>query len=183
MLDIIERFNELRRQENAARAALDQKIRERKAQLERLEKRRKKVPQTSWVEGIVEPLARTLANRTGLSSEIYGPFGLNCTTSIYLRKDMSKSIVEQPTRSITLIPRYGENLHYWDDDFIIYYQTGEKTNRYAPGTIGELNGMNNVAAPLPDTIEEIEKLLIYSDAIKKEVLCNEEASQYLPEVR
>lgn len=42
-----------------------------------------------------------------------------------------------------------------DGNLKLYYDTGEKTDRHQPNTIGEINGFNNVQAPLPDTIEEI----------------------------
>lgn len=43
------------------------------------------------------------------------------------------------------------------------YDTGEKTGDYQNGSIGELNGFNNVTAPLPDTIPEIAALLRWFD--------------------
>ena len=41
----------------------------------------------------------------------------------------------------------------------LYYYNGETEDRYPKGTIGEINGMNNVKVKLPDTIEEICDLL------------------------
>lgn len=155
MLDIIEQFNEQERELEKKRAAIDKKIAERRAQIERLEKRRERLLGVSWVEGIVEPLAAALASLTGLLWEIYGPFGLRSATSIYLREDMSRSITEQTTRSIHLVP-----MHNKDGGYILHYETGEIDGSYQKGSLGELNGMNRKTAPLPDTIEEIEKLLV-----------------------
>lgn len=155
MLDIIERFNEQEREREKKRAAIDEKISERRAQIERLEKRRERLLCAGWVEGIVEPLAAALASLTGLSWEIYGPFGLRAETSIYLREDMSRSITEQTTRSIHLVP-----MHNKDGGYVIHYETREIDDSYQKGSLGEINGINRKTAPLPDTLEEIEKLLV-----------------------
>lgn len=155
MLDIIEQFNEQEREREKKRAAIDEKISERRAQIKRLEKRRERLLGVGWVEGIVEPLAAALASHAGLSWEIYGPFGLRSETSIYLCEDMSRSITEQTTRSIHLVPMNNK-----DGGYILHYETGETDDSYQKGSLGERNGMNRKTAPLPDTIEEIEKLLV-----------------------
>lgn len=138
-------------------ASLEAKISEREQQIERLKKRiskrkddyyKKKYP--GWIETIVEPLMRGLEKETGLHGEIYGPFGLCCKTSIYLREDMGKSITEQDTIHITLEPPYEGKL---------FYETGEIKGEYRKDSIGELNGMNNVLEELPDSIEEIVKIM------------------------
>ena len=173
MLDIIQRFNQLQREEDAVRkehqAAIDKagekvkaaelRTERARARVEKLEKRRNKLPSTYWVDGIVEPLAKTLAERAGLYWKIYGPFGLSCQTTIYLMAEADVSITKQKTRSITLEPYHDEN-----GDWVIRYRTGETTDEYEKGTLGHMNGMNCVTAPLPDTIEEIEKLLRESEA-------------------
>lgn len=135
-----------------------EKIQEKEKQLERLKKKLKKRENDyyekdypNWIETIVKPLMHDLEKHTGLYGEIYGPFGICCKTLIYLREDMEKSITEQSTLHITLEPPM--------DDGKIYYETGEIKSRYAKGSIGELNGMNNVMVVLPDTIEEIVALL------------------------
>lgn len=114
---------------------------------------------------IVSALAKKLSVHYGLPYEIYGPFGLECETSIYLREDMSKSICDQKTISIRL-RLFGDYENDW-----LTYDTGERTNRYAKGSIGELNGYNSVYAPLPKDFNEILKLMRTSgpekEAIKK----------------
>jgi len=69
-------------------------------------------------------------------------------------KDRSLGIVGQPTLYITLEP------HFKGEDMVIFYRTGETTNRFQPGTVGEMRGLNCVIEPLPDTIEEILSLLM-----------------------
>lgn len=165
MLNIIEEYNRRVRERKAECEAIDQKIEQAersienaKKCIERLEKKRDEIFfSEGWVGGIVDPLAQELAARTGLCYEIYGPFGLRCETSIYLREDMSKRITEQETRSIYLVPVHDE-----DGNYVIHYETGETKDGYQKGSIGYLNGMHRKTAPLPDTIEEIEALLVVS---------------------
>lgn len=135
-----------------------EKIQEREKQIERLKKKLEKREKDyyekdfpNWIETIVKPLMQDLEYKTGLHGEIYGPFGLCCKTSIYLREDMEKSITEQSTLHITIEPPM--------NDGKIYYETGEVKEGYAKDSIGALNGMNRVMAVLPDTIEEIVALL------------------------
>jgi len=176
MLDIIKDFNELQRKEEAARTEYQAVICDKKERIEKAEARIDKarnhvakmeekyraLPHTGWVKGIVEPLAELLAARTGLYWKIYGPFGLSCETSIYLMEDKDACITKQTTRSITLEP-YFQGV---GDDMAIRYRTDEIIERYPEGSLGQVNGMNCVTATLPETIEEIEKLLKENEVAK-----------------
>lgn len=102
---------------------------------------------------LIDALAEKLSKHYELDYKIYGPFGLECETSIYLFKNPKVSICEQDTISITLRP-FGDGENDW-----IMYQTDEKLNRYERGTIGEMNGYNDVYAPLPKDLSEIIKLM------------------------
>lgn len=134
---------------------IDERIEQRKQQIERLEKKREKIYYSfSWHDDVVVRLMKDLEEKTGLTGEIYGPFGLRAATSIYLREDMTKGICEQTTLSI--------ELEEMEDG--TYYHTGKYSNKYPSGTIGELNGMNHIMAPLPETIDEIVKVLIKTEA-------------------
>ena len=136
---------------------IDEKIIQKKQQIERLEKKRNKVYYSfSWHEDVVKRLMKDLEEKTGLTGEIYGPFGMRAATSIYLRKDMTKGICEQTTLSIELEEREDGT----------YYYTGKNTKNYPSGSIGEINGMNHIMAPLPETIDEIVKVLIKTGATR-----------------
>lgn len=110
-----------------------------------------KIRMPSIYDGIIEPLAKKLSEHFGMPYEIFGPFGLECETTIYLRKDMNLSICDQPTISLVLRPDFDEN---W-----IAYNTGEKVMRYPKGSVGDMNGYNDVYALLPVEFEEILKLV------------------------
>lgn len=173
MLDIIAVFNQLQRTEKSVRdehqaiinrakenvTVAEKHLHKAQARVEKLERQLNKLPYTGWVDGVVEPLAKSLAECTGLHWDIYGPFGMMCETSIYLMKDKDVSITKQKTLAIRLEPHFDQH-----GDLIIRYRTGETTNEYQKGSIGWMNGMNCVTAPLPDTIEEIQALLIESEA-------------------
>ena len=134
---------------------IDERIEQREQQIKRLEKKRKKVYYSfSWRDDVVVRLMKDLEEKTGLTGEIYGPYGLRAATSIYLREDMTKGICEQTTLSIELEEREDGT----------YYHTGKYSNQFASGTIGEINGMNHIMAPLPETIDEIVKVLIKAEA-------------------
>ena len=115
---------------------------------------------------ILIPLATEICKRKGFKHfEIYGPFGLTCETSIYFsniphtetdKMQTKIDICKVDTWGITLTPtnKCESEYEYW---------TGEQTNDYQQGSIGWLNGMNNVYKPLPNDIDEIIKLLRFSE--------------------
>lgn len=119
---------------------------------------------------ILYPLIEEIKKRCGYEyAEIYGPFGIGAETSIYFShegKHRSKNdcryykgdnvdITKVDTWSITLYPndKVESGYEYW---------TGKTKNEFAKGTIGELNGFNNINAELPTDINEIIKLLTFS---------------------
>ena len=124
---------------------LEDKIEKHERSIERLKaKYYKTCDSLSWVKCLVYPLAEELKNLVGAEKyDVYGPFGLRAETSIYLRKGKMSG-------SITLTPH---------DNFRLYYDTGEKRGQYEARSLGALNGMDNVEAPLPDDVSEIAALL------------------------
>lgn len=123
-------------------------------QIDKLENKVYNYP--SWYEVILKPLAFHLSQDLHLPYEIYGPFGLSCETTIYFRADMQKSICDQPVFSLTVYPNFGKT------EFCLEYDTGERTNQYAEGSIGALNGGNKRCAPLPETYPEVLELVMKS---------------------
>ena len=121
----------------------------------------------STFDSILYPLIDEIKKRCGYEyADIYGPFGMTCETSIYFShvgshksrnhlKCDSIDICDVDTWGLTLCP----NDHYRSG---YEYFTGETTNQYPEGTIGYLNGMNNIYKELPCDIDEIIKLLSFS---------------------
>ena len=148
---------EYRQKEIECRAEMkriDEKISQRRKQIERLEKKRHRVwASYGWYNDVVVRLMHDLEKETGLKGEIYGPYGLRAETSIYLREDMSKSICDTETWSIELENREDGT----------YYATGKESDEFEPMSIGWLNGFHHIMEPLPDTLEEIKCLLRHSN--------------------
>jgi hypothetical protein len=144
---------ELRREEIEAKIKKHQEATERHERaIQRLKGKEAKIDYISWIDEIIKPLGAELSKRLELPYEIYGPFGLRAATSIYLRKDMKRSICDQETWSITIIP---SDL----STGLLKYETGEVKEGYSRNTMGDLNGFNNVLAYLPESIDDIVALL------------------------
>lgn len=101
----------------------------------------------SWMDCAITALALDIEEATGKPVTISGPFGIRCEVLICVGEEKSER------KFIRVTPEFPGK------GFKIYYDTGETKDRFAPGTIGYINGMNCVSAPLPDTLEEILKLL------------------------
>lgn len=121
------------------------KIEKHTAAIARLEKKRDKLWDTcGWVKMLVYPLADALKDFTGAEKyKVYGPFGLRADCSIYVKKGNM----------------LGEITLTFDSNWRLHYDTGEKDGSYERGSIGDLNGFDNVTAPLPDSVSEIAALL------------------------
>lgn len=146
-----------KRKENYEKiAANNAKIAELKMQNGKLEQQSYIAP--SWVTSLVIPIAEELAKQYNLEYEIFGPFGMNGRTSIYLMEDEKVDILKQKTKSITLQPgklTIGE----------LYYETGEKKEgkNFKPTSIAGMNGFDQEIKRLPETIEEIISIIEQQD--------------------
>ena len=106
----------------------------------------------SWVDEMVIPLAEELSKRLGFKNKVYGPFGLCNRTTIYLFSGNSDVVKGKPVASITI--QMGDL-----SKGQLFYETGELKRRFAECTVGAINGMNNVVAALPESIDDIEKII------------------------
>lgn len=107
----------------------------------------------NWTSDVLWPLADELARRTGKSPQMFGPAGLGSRVTIALVDDPDKRAYEQESLEITVEPVFE------DENIFFNYETGDVSDRYKPGTLGHMNGLNNITAPLPDSVEEILGLL------------------------
>ena len=76
-------------------------------------------------------------------------FGLSCSSFIELRDEGTGEKM-----TLVVLPGYTDA-----NEVYIMYTTGEMVDNYPAGSIGAINGMNNLTAPLPDTAEEIFELM------------------------
>ena len=159
MKALYEHYDKLMREAKESTEKGYETIAKKKQSIRRLEKQIEKIEQSiyrypSWVKEVLTPLADRISERLGLPYEIYGPFGLSCETSVYFQADKETAITDQPIKHLTVLPEYAD-----DHSFYLLYYTGESTNEYMEGSIGYLNGFNNVRATLPDDFEAIMKII------------------------
>lgn len=107
----------------------------------------------SWLDTAIRPLAADLAEATGLTARVSGPFGLRAECLIYLNENGA----EGERKHITITPWF--NCEGQDTEIMLYYDTGEVKKEYESNTLGDYNGMNNVMKRLPETLPEIVALL------------------------
>ena len=142
-------YREANEQYHTKRERLQSLIRAHHIALEKLER-----SAPGWYNGTVVPLAESISKAIGMPYDIYGPFGLNSTTSVYFfLKGKVGDITTDATLSITVHPDFS------GDEYRLTYDTGKIINDYPPGSLGYYNGMNNEQAPLPDDLESIVALL------------------------
>lgn len=159
MQELINKFKEQKKEYtvlidelDAKRTKIEERIERAYKQIEAIDKKVDKLVKPSKYD-LFEDVAKKLADHFGLHYVIYGPFGMECETSAYFIKDPKKSITEQETFSLTV--------RLWrssDEDWFVY-DTGKRTDEYKRGSIGYLNGLNSVYAPLPYSFEEIIKII------------------------
>lgn len=116
-------------------------------EITRLTKQRKQTRHPSWIDTLVKPIAEAaVATMPGWSYEILGPFGLCAAVSIHFTKngvDWRKPTQKGALRSITFVLGDFEQGELQVRDYT------QDSGRYPKGTIGELNGMNQLDLPIP----------------------------------
>lgn len=130
---------EAKRDKLEAAAARYRRIAERKdKESEKLRDRIYAARKTYWTNGIIRPLMDEIKAITGLPFDTSDlrTFGIGCECPVDAKDENGKYLAW-----ITFVPSFS-------DDYEIYMYSGEKCNRYAPGTIGEMNGGNNVEEPV-----------------------------------
>lgn len=113
-----------------------------------------------WVSDILLPLADELAQRIGKKAKLFGPTGIGSKVTIALLDDPDSRWTEQDSLELTVEPDFS------GDQPVFRYETGERSDRYSPETVGFINGLNNITVPLPDSVEEILTLFRMRPAVK-----------------
>jgi len=134
-------INELYKKHDKLEAAVcryhriaEQKEKERK----KIWQKMKNIHKTYWTEGIVKPLMDEVSRITGLpfNTSDLCTFGLGCECPVSAKDENGEYLAW-----ITFVPSFV-------DDYKINMYTGKKCNRYEEGTIGAINGGNNVEEPV-----------------------------------
>lgn len=102
----------------------------------------------TWVDNQVKPLVQEINERTGLDFDYSDlrTFGIYCECPVF-----TKTRDEDKSAYLTFTPSFGEGHK-------LYIHTGETTNRYPKGSIGEMNGGNEVSEEVTSVETVIENL-------------------------
>lgn len=98
----------------------------------------RKNPNVRWIDSAIIALVVDIEEYTKEPVQISGPFGLR-----------AEVMINVGISYLTIIPSFDSGI------LKLYYDTGQKIEKFSPLSIGDINGFNNVQAPLPDTLEEI----------------------------
>ena len=134
---------------------LENRIRMRREQIERLHKRLDKLEYPHFHDALKE-IGEYICEKTGYEYEILGPFGLRCQSSLWIvdkTKDR-KNLMDYIVWSLSITAKTNS-----DNTQYLMYDTGEKKSGYHPDSLGAMNGFDNVEAILPDTIEEVWEIM------------------------
>ena len=150
--DLDEKLSALYEKEAKLRKRADKALQD----AEKIKKQMNEIERPDRIDLVVKPLAAELQSITGKKCvKVLGPSGLRCEVFIDLYDEETEYLHRVERSCLTLTPYRDEEMH-----FILYYDTEEETEYKCPkGSIGELNGMNILTKPLPDSIEEIVPLL------------------------
>ena len=144
---------------------INERIIDRELQIARLEKKKSKLG--GWHDNLVIPLAEILTPLLDCERyEILGPFGLRAETSIWFKKKDSTAKYCDYSLTLTIHNEWDKDNYYKGQYCMstmksvhLRYDTYKRDNSYAHGSIGELNGFNKIEAPLPESIDEIVKII------------------------
>ena len=144
---------------------INERIIDRELQIARLEKKKDKLG--GWHANLVIPLAEVLTPLLGCDTyEILGPFGLRAETSIWFKKKDSTAKYCDYSLTLTVHNEWDKDNYYKGQYCMstmksvhLRYDTYERDNTYQHGSIGALNGFNKIEAPLPESIDDIVKLI------------------------
>lgn len=122
--------------------------------MEKFDKTIKTEKHASFVEAVRE-IGEFICEKSGLDYEILGPFGLRCEIALWIvdktqsRKDLNSYV----RYSIVITP------HNIDDVWCLYYDTGDIDTSFPKGSIGFMNGFDNIVKKLPKTLDEVWELM------------------------
>lgn len=138
-------FDEYEKKEEQLAAAAERyrRIAERKdKEREKMTRRKWESQKTHWTDNIVKPLMDEISQITGIRFDTSDlrTYGISCRCPVSAKDENGKYLAW-----VTFVP---------DDEIKINMYSGEMCDRYPKGSIGELNGYNNIEEPVT-SIESI----------------------------
>ena len=164
MQQFLDNYERAERDHQKQAKDLEWRINRRTKQIERLRGRLLKLGSgPSWIDEIIKPIAEEMLKQLpGRYYDILGPFGLGSETAIHFYKEEARGELDGCI-SITFRPNSLEV----GDIKIVVVDYKVSTGQYSPGSIGEMNGFNHPAVPVPEH-DTIAWLLAF--------MCKEEAT-------
>lgn len=144
---------------------INEKIIDKEKEIERLQLKKQKLG--TWVDRLVKPLADILTPLLDcVSYRLLGPFGLRSEISIWFFKPNSTAEYCDYSLSLTFIYQSNDDILYKNEyctptvkKVILAYDTDERKNEFPEGSIGDKNGFNIISRDLPDSIDELVKII------------------------
>ena len=133
-------------------------IKEAEARVKELEEKDSKMTYPHFIDNYIKPLAEEIIKHfPGRYYETLGPFGLGCEVGLHLYKNgVTRENMFDGDNCISVdfkpIKDDGEA------DLVLVNNLVD-SKRFAPGTIGEVNGMNHPEVAMPKTIKELVKFI------------------------
>lgn len=142
-------------------------IKKAEANVEELREKDRKMTYPHFIDNYIKSLAEELLKHfKGRHYDILGPFGLNNNTSIHFYKDgvtRENMFDGDNCISVSFRPINDDG----DSDLVLINHL-VNSKRFAPGTIGEVNGMNYPDVTMPKTIKELVKFIKDQNKEKKQ---------------
>lgn len=110
-----------------------------------------------WTIELVKPICEAIAQKEHLcldEDERYLTFGLRGECPVFFKDYLGKRV-----GGITFTYDFDD-----DNGARLFYDTGKRMGIHERGSIGYLNGFDNIVEPLPNTLEEIIEKCLYKRA-------------------
>lgn len=164
---IIWNYVDKKARNKAERAKITARIEQRENQIVRLKTRLSKVGYVSWVDDLVEPIAKAMVEKMpDRYYDILGPFGLGATTSIHFYKKGVKRdhlFDGDNCRSITFRPKD------LDKGELVLVDYTRELPGYAKGSIGEMSELQYPTVPIGKSIDKLLQFMTQQKAKTKAV--------------
>lgn len=140
---------------------IKKEIKEAEEKVKELEEKESKMTYPHFIDHYIKSLAEELLKHfKGRHYKILGPFGLTCETAIHLYKDgVTKENMFDGNNCISIDFRPNSNFDSDSEPDLVLVNHLVNKKRFAPGTIGEVNGMNYPEVAMPKTIKELVKFV------------------------
>lgn len=152
---------------NTKNKTFDTQIENAEQTLKALQDAKSKLTYPHYHENYLKPIALELLkvfnNRT---YEIFGPFGLNCESSIHLyKKGVKESEKFEGKNCISVTFRLRHHGLY--ESYLVLVNHLKNSGRYCKGSIGEMNGDNYEEVEMKSTMDELVKFIKIQNRVSR----------------